>query len=190
MSSTRIAKTEMPGSSKAEYLRYFWESTEEYHARADRLEARLLGGTMKGSPDINIQIPSWEIGDVCCFTNATKEELQAALPPLFDALRRLERVHGAAMAAQHVRRQERLSLAAQGLEVMLSSYLSKRPKQEEHTELMIDRWLGQMLGPCRWSERDHFGHPCQKPVPWTKVDMGGGRSQGSSARSLHLMKRG
>lgn len=190
MSRTTIKPTKMPKGTKAEYLRYFGELTTEYHARADRLEARLLaGGTIKGSPDLNIQTPSWEIGDVCCFTDVTKDELQAVLPPLFDALRRVQRAQNAAMAAQRVKRQERLALASQGLELMLSGYLTERADHEARTEAMIDRWLGQMLGPCSWSERDHFGHVCQKPVPWTKLDMGGGRSQGSSARSLHLVKR-
>src|SRR5690625_29926 len=190
MPRTRIKTTKMPGSSKAEYLRYFRESAEEYHARADRLERRLLGGgTIKGSPDLQFQLPSWEIGDVCCFTDASKVELQAVLPPLFDSLRRVERAHAAAMAAQHVRRQDRLSLAARGVEEMLFGYLKKRPGQDEHTENMIDRWLGQMLGPCRWSERDHFDYVCQKPVPWTKVDMGGGRSKGSSARTLYVVRK-
>lgn len=48
--SARVAKTTIPKSTKAEYLRYFRQSAEEYCARADRLEARLLAGkTIKGS---------------------------------------------------------------------------------------------------------------------------------------------
>lgn len=135
---------------------------------------------------MSVQLPSWEIGDICCFTNATKAELQQVLPPLFDALRRLWRAQSAATAAQRVKRQDRLALASRGIKDMLAVYLADR---QDQAEPMIDDWLGQMLGPCSWGTRDHFGHSCQKPVPWTKVDMGGGRSQGPSARSLHIVEQ-
>ncbi|WP_309082315.1 hypothetical protein [Zhihengliuella sp.] len=94
------------------------------------------------------------------------------------------------MAARDFRRGSRLGLGTQGVDAMLSQYLADRPGHAAATEQKIDGWLGQMLGPCTWSAHEHFGSRCQKPVPWTKVDMGGGRSEGASARTLYAVKAG
>ncbi|WP_461142656.1 hypothetical protein [Spelaeicoccus albus] len=129
---------------------------------------------------IVLEKPTWELDDVCCFTNITQGELQQVLPPLFDAFRRLNRARFAAMSARHVKRSERLELAALGVDIMIAGLLERlhpeRADYENVAEEIIDSWLEPMFGPCRWSEFDHFGHRCRKPVDWTHADMGGGHS--------------
>lgn len=177
MSPTQIRRTARPmASTEVEYLRYFSQLADEHTARAQRLETRLIAGkTATGSPDFNVDKPSWELDDVCCYTSVSLAELQTVLPDLFDGYRRYARALRAATAALHVRRRDRLATAARGLDALLDDYLAETTV-DESTERLIDRWLENMVGPCTWSTHDHHGYVCQKPVPWTKADVGGGRS--------------
>ncbi len=161
--------------SKKDFVKFFNELAVEFNDRANRLEPRLLsGGTSHGSPDRNVESPEWEIGDVRCFTDITEAETRAALVPLFNAYRRLARAQSAGQAAVGVKRARRQELAAQGLDSLLTALVG--PGTPSWAEQVIDRWLEPMFAQCRWSEADHFGKTCMKPVPWTKSDVSGGRS--------------
>jgi hypothetical protein len=171
-----IKATKWPSYTRSDYLRYFRELTEEYLARAARIEKRLLaGGTIIGSPDWGIYSPTCEFEDALCLTDLTKADLQAVLPDFFDAYRRLTRAQTAGSRARRVKRPERLSICSGGLDSMLKVYLEGWV-WPSNAESQIDEWLGRLTGPCTWSEHDHFGHQCQKPVEWPWNEMGGGRS--------------
>lgn len=164
-------------SSAGEYMRYFTELAAEYTARAERLEARLsAGGTLKGSPDGHmIARPSTEFEDVMCFTRVRGDELRRILPPLFDAYRRIRRAQQVALRAQRIARKHRMGIAEVGIDYMLTGELHD-PRSAANTENEIDQWLDSMTGACTWSEKDHLGHKCRKPLYWSHADLGGGRS--------------
>lgn len=175
----RIMKTKMPKDvTVAEYMRYFRDLADEYAARAARLEERVaserpLRSVKPVFKDLNVERPRWEIEDVCCFTTITKQQLQQVLPPLFDAMRRHSRVCARLAALSEEGRVARLRAAGWSDEEIASI---PDDGDRRSLESEIDEWLDGMVGPCRWKKADHLGRTCQKPVPWSKEDMGGGRS--------------
>lgn len=169
--------TKRPGFTADVYLGYFRELTAEYAARRARLEQRLLAGATEKQVslnDVNVEIPIWELEDVCCYTNITLTELQSVLVPLFDEVRRHDRVCRAILHARAVPRRDRLALAAKGLEHVLRGIPLVADGRD--IEGRIDRWVAGMFGECTFSEHEHFGRTCQKPVSWTPADIGAGRS--------------
>lgn len=159
------------------YLRYFSEVCDEYTSHAEKLETRLLDGrAVRGHPLKRISNPACELDDVCCITAVTHAELREVLPSMFDAYRRLERARAALSEAYRVSRPKRLELATEGLDVLMEG-LGVGTEVEAEIERTIDQWLDGMMGPCQWSDADHYSSRCRKPVPWSKAAMGGGRSE-------------
>jgi hypothetical protein len=173
----RVVRARMPrASTKTEYLRYFRDLTKEYNLRADRIESLMLAGETSRrvlARDFNVGRPTWELDDVLCRTNVVQVELEAVLPPLFDSLRRLRLAQAAVAHADEFRRGDRLALAAQGLDALISAYLLGSDKAARLVEKEISELLEPMHAVCRWPTRDHAaGGKCRKPAPWNKVGMG------------------
>lgn len=170
--------TKRSGFTADAYLDYFRELAAEYDARAARIERCLPSGVGKKqtlSRDFYPASPAWELTDVCCYTDVTLAQLQLVLPVLFDAVRRHDRARSAVSKARQLSRIRRLPMPGESRTELLDE-VRATDYDASVVEERIDKWLAEMFGPCTFSEYEHFGQTCSKPVAWTPADIGAGRS--------------